>query len=262
MDKKKTWQYPWSYKESLIIGLGFIIIGFALEIFTNGKGVQPPVFPYNLILLLQLIIFIPTVYLFIKKHFFIQWITSVPAAISAVLLMAIFVLLMGFIPQQHVPGSLLSKLVLTHIFQSWPYLFITFFLILILGFTIVKRILPFSLKNIGFFLNHAGLWLIITAASLGAGDIEKRTIYCYKNYPAWFGIDKDENKIEMPFALELTKFEIQEYNPELVLIDNETGKILTTQKQNLFLKKGEKKIISGWDVEVLDFYEYPIWFHN
>ncbi|OFY36285.1 MAG: hypothetical protein A2275_11490 [Bacteroidetes bacterium RIFOXYA12_FULL_35_11] len=262
MNKRKIWQYPWTYKESVVIGLGFILIGFALEIFSDGKGVHPPVFPYNIILLLQLIIFIPAISFFMKKHPFIQWMTSVPAAISAILLMTIFVLLMGFIPQQAIPNSIVSRIGLTHIFESWSYLFITLYLVLILGFTLVKRLTPFSIKNTGFFLNHAGLWIIITAASLGAGDIEKRTMYCYKDNPAWLGINKSGEKKNMPFALELSKFEIQEYSPELVIIDNATGKILSDQKKLLSLKKGEKKIVSEWNVEVFEYYNYAIWFHN
>jgi hypothetical protein len=255
--KRKIWQQPWQYKEGFLIALGLVITGFFIEFFSGGRGVPLPRFPFNVILFIELVVFIPVIYFFRKKHNVIRWISSVPAAISSIVLMTLLVLLMGFIPQVD-RNSVLTRLGFTHLFQSWPYFFITLYLIIVLGFTISRRIFPFRFKNTGFFLNHAGLWLVVVAASLGAGDRSRMAMYCYKDYPSWKAFDTYGKNQEMPFALELQNFTIEEYEPTLVMADIGTEKIVSENKTPFLLKEKASGSIDNWNISVDEFFLYSV----
>ncbi|MFC2119368.1 hypothetical protein ACFLSY_12075 [Bacteroidota bacterium] len=37
-EKRKIWDFPWSYKESFFIAFGIVAIGFIIELLTNSSG--------------------------------------------------------------------------------------------------------------------------------------------------------------------------------------------------------------------------------
>ena len=79
-DKRKIWQQPWSYKESLVIVLGIIIVGFSLQT-TIGSFNFYLSFPFNIYIGIGIIIFSVLSSIFKRKAFF-KWLTSVHLSVS------------------------------------------------------------------------------------------------------------------------------------------------------------------------------------
>lgn len=213
MKKKLFSQFPLGYRESLIIVFIILIIGFILQLITNTR-ITPPSFPRNLLIIIFFIVYIVITYLFVK-HPLIQWLSSIPAAVSAITGYTLLILLMGFIPQgKNNPFTIFETLGLTHIISSCEYLLITIYLLTVLGYTVVKRLRPFTFRNFAFFLNHAGLWLIISSASLGSGDIIRLVMPVNEGETIDIAFDEHKNAYKMPFAIKLLDFKIEEYPPQ------------------------------------------------
>jgi len=229
---KKLWQFPWSYRESFIISGSFAFIGFIIEFFTNHKGVITPPWPINLIIILVFLAYIIVVHNFINSPL-VKWISSVPAAISSVSVFTVLVLLLGFIPQD-VPTThgFAANIGLHHMSKSWPYFLSAFYMLTILGFTTVRKFWPLNIKNIAFTLNHAGLWLVIAAASLGSGDLYRLTMSVNRGGINNEAFDKNNRAYQIQFSIKLNSFDIQFYNPNLAIYDN--------KKEKLILDKAEK----------------------
>ena len=51
----------------------------------------------------------------------------------------------------------------------------------------------------------------------------------------WRAMDEHGKLIELPLAIELKDFTIDEYPPKLMLIDNETGRTLPERKHRTFV---------------------------
>ena len=96
--KRQFWQYPWSYREGFLIAIALVIAGFAIG-YVIDKEVKAITFPENLVTGGVIILLLLITHLFFRKHEFVKWIASVPAAISAISAYAFLVLLMGFIRQ-------------------------------------------------------------------------------------------------------------------------------------------------------------------
>lgn len=261
-------QFPWGYIESFIIVFVILIIGFILELFTS-KPIAPPAFPRNLLIIILFIVYIGTTYYFIK-HPLIEWLTTIPAAISAISLYTLLVLLMGFIQQEENNSfKILEALGLTHITTSWTYLLATGYLLIILGYTIAKRIRQFSrsfpaqtLRNLTFFLLHMGLWLIISSASLGTADLVRLVMPVNEGERTKVAFDEQNNVYKMPFTIELIDFIIEEYPPQrmtppavknfssyIIIISDSNGIQYKTQVKvnKAFSYKGWKIYQSGYD---------------
>jgi len=221
--KKTIWSFPWGYGESFAIAIGLFLAGTGIQ-FISGIVIPLPSWPRNVILLLSFVIVLFFIQRFASKNPIIHWLSSVPAAISAIALFTMLSLLMGFIHQDvHAPADALFA----NIKFSWMYLFAQVYILTTLGLTTIRR---FSLRrrNIGFLLNHLGIWLVLAAASFGAGDIERYTLQVQKGNIQWIGEDEFGNTHELPVAIALHDFTIDFYPPQAGIWDNE---------QNILLKK-------------------------
>lgn len=220
--RRKIWQFPWSYQESFIIAFSLLIVGFLAEYFSPTKAIQLPSYPVNLFVLLIFIVFLVLTQIYLKNPI-ITWFSSVPAAMSAMTVYTFLILFMGFIPQE-VDNTLASQLGFTFIKASKPFIIISVFMLTILGYIIVKRLRQkVSLRNFAFFLNHAGLFIIITTASLGSGDLIRLRLPVYENESSNMAIYDTENMAKLPFHIHLDNFNVEEFPPQLVIFDKKSG---------------------------------------
>lgn len=256
--KKKLFQFPWNFRESFIISFIILIVGFAAEFFFGGHKISLPVYPYNFIILLCLISAIVFLQLFIK-HPVIRWLSSSPAAVAVIVVFTMLILSMGFVKQTDMPGhsGIIAKLGLSHVIHSFPYLFLTLFLLIILGFTIVRRLFVKSIKNIGFILSHAGLFIVLASASFGASDITTVYMNVKEGQTEWRVYDENGRMYEMPLAINLLNFIKEDFPPNLYLADPNSGMILkdNDNKKLPEVSEGMKCKMDKWNISVLTYFK-------
>ncbi len=257
MSKKKAfWEYPWKYRESFTISIALLLLGFVIEYFVSNKNIWLPSWPTNFIIIIAFWVY----FIFLNryvKHPIVKWLSSTPAAISSISVFTFLILLMGFITQSDDgTSSFISKIGLKHVTSSWPYLLTSFYLMIILGLTVTRRFLPVKVKNLAFFLNHGGLWLVIATASLGSADSWKLSMALKEGEETNLAHEyKTRNVFEMPFKLELLDFEIEEFPPSLGLYGHEEGKLIIDKGDKLLdVKEGENEKAGDWNVFVQTYY--------
>ncbi len=247
---KALWESPWGYKESFLINLGLLLAGFALEYVLYEYKITLPGWPVNFVIIIGFILSFWISKKFLNKRIF-NFLSSVPAAVTSIGFVMFLVLLMGFIPQHRQEG-LIQQFGFTHLKNSWPYVFSAFYLLIILGHTIFKRLNKFSFKNVAFFLNHAGLWILVATASLGAADLEMFNMKLVQDRAIYFATDEDGVQHQMPFAIKLLDFDIEEYPPSLAIIDTKTSQIILKKGDELFkVDEGNKFSTENWSFEIL-----------
>jgi len=256
-EERKTWEYPWRYKESFFIVLEIILLGLIFEVLTAGRGAKTLHWPVNLFIGLGILAIIILLHIFFKKHPIIKWLSSVPAAISAISFFAFVVLLLGFIPQDDLHAHRVIRLLgLTHVKNSWLMLLSGLYFLVTLGFVALRRSTPFTRKNIGFLLNHAGLWITIAAGYLGSGDLLRvhMTVGEEQGFSDIAFNAKTREEVKLPFALKLKDFRIDDYNPKMAIFDGRNGEMINEDgKSIIMIEKGMKANLMGWQIEVLDF---------
>jgi hypothetical protein len=219
--KKALWKHPWGYRESFLMGFFLLLAGFMVEIIGSGS-VRMPAWPMNLFIIIIIVAYFFLVHYFFRNPF-VKWLSSVPAAIASISFFTLMVMLMGFIQQgsAYASDTWYGQLGLTRITSGWPYLFTAVYLLVVLGFTIVRRIRVFTLNNIAFLLNHAGLWVIVVAASLGSADMWRLSMQLNKRHPETTAYDGNRQAYDVGIGMLLLDFSIEEYPPEIGLMRNE-----------------------------------------
>jgi len=258
---KPLWEHPWKYRESFLFSFLILVVGSVISVLFRGKGIEPIGAPYNVIIAFVFVSLLLFIHVNYRKRPFVIWLASVPAALNAIVLFTSMVLLLAILPQE---VEYKSKFVLlcglSHVKTSWLFLVTETFFLTTLGMVILKRCFPLNGRNIGFFLNHFGLFLTLLAVTLGGGDIKRLEINLLKEgNESNIGVSAEGVMIKLPFSLRLLDFTIDEYNPRLAIVDVHSG-IYKDLKGASFpmIDKDLKVLLDKWQFQVLDFLPHAL----
>lgn len=250
------WKKPWGYKEGTIICLALIIIGILLQGCTGKIDWSCMAWPVNIILFSVYLLVLIIMHLSRKKIYLFSWMGSYTAAVSALSAVVILTVIMGLtrqIPSHHEVSGMASWLGFSQMLSAWPFVLLFTWLIALLGMVIAKHIYPFSRQKLPFLFSHAGLFLAVTGAVAGSGDIQRLKMTTVAGKPEWRAYNERQQLIELPIAIELTDFSIDEYPPRLMLIDNATGKAWPEGKPVHILLEENTTTgqLDNWHIEII-----------
>lgn len=249
--KRSIWQSPWSYREGILIVLGLTLIGIIWQLTLPASALQIPAWPGNLYLGLAFTALLAAGHLFFRKSLPVKWLSSIPAAVTSAALFCGLAILMGIVPQSPSGSEIITRLALNQLTGSYLYLLANGYFLSCLGLATLKRLFPFKLKNIGYILNHLGLWLTLTAASLGSSDLQRLSMDCIEGKVEWRARNEKGQLLELPLAVELKDFRLEEYPPKITLIDHQTGKIVLQNKKSQYFSLADAPCKLGeYQVEV------------
>ena len=103
---------------------------------------------------------------------------------------------------------------LNNMLSFWPFVLTYVYIAVILGQIILRRTLHFTnwRRNIPFLLNHLGLFLAMTTATLGNADMQRLKMITMKGEPEWRALTSQQQIVEMPIAIELKEFIMETYD--------------------------------------------------
>ena len=206
------WNKPWTFKEGFLIGGGLLFAGLALQLSAGPVEWEAFAWPANGIVLAGFLAIIALFFLLKKKVYAFQFISTYQAAIPAMVYAVLLTIIMGLTRQQ-VDGTWLNNML-----SFWPFVLIYVYITVILGVITLKRI--YSLithhshltSNLAFLLNHLGLFIALTTATLGNADMQRVKMITAVGEPEWRALNQKGAIIEMPLAIELKRFIMETYD--------------------------------------------------
>ena len=206
------WTKPWNMKEGFLIGGGLIFAGLMLELSVGSVVWEAFAWPANGIVLAGFLAIIAIVFLFRKKVYAFQFIGTYQAAIPAMVYAVVLTIVMGLTRQQ-VNGTWLNNML-----SFWPFVLVYVYIAVILGVVTLKRIISLTshhsplTSNIAFLLNHLGLFIALTTATLGNADMQRVKMITTIGEPEWRALTQEGVVKEMPIAIELKRFIMDTYD--------------------------------------------------
>ena len=201
------WTKPYGMKEGFLIGGGLIIAGLMLELSVGPVNWDAFRWPVNGIVLAGFLALITIIFLLRKKVYGFLFIGTYKAAIPALVYAVVLTIIMG-LTRQEVNGTWLNNML-----SFWPFVLTYVYIAVILGQIILRRTLHFQWKrDIPFLLNHLGLFLAMTTATLGNADMQRLKMITVKGETEWRALTPQQQVVEMPIAIELKEFIMETYD--------------------------------------------------
>ncbi len=247
------WNNTWGIKEGIMTCGGLIAIGLVLHLFTGAVDWNNFAWPFNIYILVIYAIILIMLFILRKKLYFVRLAMTYNAAVPSLIAVVFMTFVMGVIKQ--VSSSAMGDVsIFNRMLSFWPFILVYLWMTSIVGLVSIKHLASFRITGIPFLLNHFGLFVALVAATLGSADVQRLTMNTRIGQTEWRATDADGRLHELPLAIELVNFSIDEYPPKLMLIDNSTGNALPFDSpEHLMLEDGIKTgRLSGWNIEILD----------
>ena len=222
------WIKPWTMKEGSLIGGGLICAGLMLELSVGPVVWEAFAWPANGIVLAGFLAIIAAIFLLRNKVYACRFIGTYQAAIPTLVYAVGLTIIMG-LTRQTVNGTWLNNML-----TFWPFVLTYVYMAVILGVVILRR-----LRDIPFLLNHLGLFLAMTTATLGNADMQRLKMITTVGESEWRALTQEGAVREMPLAIELKQFIMETY-------DDGSPKRFASEIQ--ILTKSGKKIQATVDV--------------
>ena len=211
-------------KEGFIIGGGIIFAGLILELSVGPVVWEAFEWPVNGIVLAGFLALIATVFLLRKRVYAFRFIGTYQAAIPTLMYAVLLTIIMG-LTRQTENGTWLNNMLV-----FWPFVLIYVYMAVILGVTVLRR-----LNNIPFLLNHLGLFIAMTTATLGNADMQRLKMITMVGEPEWRAMAQNGAIREMPLTIELKQFIMETYDDgspkryaSEIQIQTKSGKMIET----------------------------------
>jgi len=247
-----VWTKPWTFKEGFLIGGGLIFAGLMLELSVGPVVWEAFAWPANGIVLAGFFVMLTAMAYLRNKVYAFQWLSTYQAAIPAMVYAVVLTIIMG-LTRQNVDGTWLNNML-----TFWPFVLIYVFISVILGLVTLKRlshIVNRKLLNrrwldVPFLLNHLGLFIALTTATLGNADIQRVKMITAIGEPEWRALMPDGTVREMNLAIELKKFIMETYDDGSPRRFASEIHILTKSGKNIetFIDVNKPYEVDGWKI--------------
>ena len=195
-------------KEGFLIGGGLICAGLMLELSVGPVVWEAFAWPANGVVLAGFLAIIALIFLLRNKVYACRFIGKYQAAIPTLVYAVVLTIIMG-LTRQTENGTWLNNML-----AFWPFVLIYVYMAVILGVTILRRLTHLTSwrRDIPFLLNHLGLFIAMTTATLGNADIQRLKMITVTGESEWRALTQEGAVREMPLAIELKQFIMETYD--------------------------------------------------
>lgn len=251
------WFKPWGYKEGFAVCGGLFLVGTLWQALLGKCTLSWLAWPVNMYAGIVYVLLLLALYVFFRKYYFVRWMGSYQAAVTAMISLVLLTVIMGLTRQLRPEATVTgidAWLGFSQMLSACSFVLLFFWFVTLLGMVILRRVHHLSWRDLPFLLNHLGLFLALTGAVLGSADMQRLEMTTQVGKAEWRALNRQKEILELPLAIELHDFTIDEYPPKLMLIDNESGKALPAGKPENVLVEDDfnQGNLLDWEIEVTD----------
>lgn len=237
--------------EGSAIVAGLLIVGIMLQLSVGPLNWDIFLWPANIITLIILIVALIAVYAARHRFYFCRFISTKQAAVPAIAAACLLTIVMGLVRQVNATQEPADPIGISKMLSFWPFILVYVWMTIIVGEVAIGQASHFTLQRLPSLLSHIGLFIVLACGTLGSADMQRLRMYCEQGKPEWRGLDAWNNVHELPVAIQLDKFTIDEYPPKLMMIDSNGSPVPAKKPQTLLIDSTfSRGQLQGWTVTV------------
>ena len=250
-------------KEGFLIAGGLLVAGLMLELSVGSVVWDAFRWPVNGIVLSGFLVLVAIIFLLRKKVYGFRFVGTYKAAIPALACAVVLTIVMGITPQISPTAAPEGSAWLNNMLSFWPFVLIYVYIAVILGQVVLSKVKmlansltsphsphPSLLSPLTSLLNHLGLFIAMTTATLGNADMQRLKMITVKGEPEWRALNAQQQVVELPLAIELKQFIMETYDDGSPKRFASEIQILTKSGQNLqtTVEVNKPVEVEGWKI--------------
>ena len=178
-----------------------------------------------------------------------QWCDR-PAYIVSLASMLVLTLIFGLVRQDGSTDGWTGALGWTDMASSWVFNLFLFHFLTVMGLKAVDDVWHWKARKGANVVMHAAFFVIVAAAFFGSGDLQRVRVVTALGYPENRGTLEDGHRVDLPFALVLKEFSLEEYPPRVYLASSASMADFVVMEG-----EGSNGQLGDWQVECREYLE-------
>lgn len=238
----------WGYKRAFLRCVLLFVVGAALQLTLGDFENKFLRYPWGLIFAINYLYLLLLVYMQAAKWKWLQQLYDGYASISSLSSLVVLTIIFGLTRQDPASEGIVGALGFSRMTSSWIFNIFLFYFITMLGLTVMRDMHHWRQVRWVALLSHAAIFIGLMAAMFGSADKLRVRLNLQLDRMTYVGATDDDEQYELPFALTLREFKMEEYPAKLFLLDTHTE---TSSKEFVLADEvGAECEIDGWRISV------------
>lgn len=238
------------YKRAFLQCLLLFCVGVVLQILFGDVPADALKMPWSIIVALNYSYILVIIYALRSR---VRWIASLfdtAASVAVMTWMMLLCIIFGLVPQNPNIGGIVGDIGLSRMSHSYPFCLMLGYMITTLGLKAVDDIYHWRQQRLLTLLLHSSVFVALAVSFISGGDKERVKMVVPVGHTVHQGYDVAKNRVQLPFAISLEEFVLEEYPPTLTIYDVATEQ---SSREHIVLGEEQSSVLSGYEVDVEEY---------
>ncbi len=238
----------WGCKRAFLRSALIFAVGVVLQLVVGDLDNSFLRYPWGLIIAVNYLYLLILANIYSDKWQWVRRLSDHYASASALASMVVMCIIFGFTRQDVATEGLVGALGFSRMTSSWPFNLLLLYFTTTLGLMAIDDVRHFRQRSVARLMSHVAPFVAIAAMMFGSGDKLRVTLRTSLDKTVYVGVDRNGESVELPFAITLREFRMEEYAPKLYLLDTKSE---TSSREFLSVESvGNKMQIGDWELSV------------
>ncbi|MBR5864183.1 MAG: cytochrome c biogenesis protein ResB [Alistipes sp.] len=238
----------WGYKRAFLRCALLFVVGAALQLALGDFENKFLRYPWGLIFAINYLYLLLLIYVQSAKWSWLKQLYDGYASVSSLASLIVLTIIFGLTRQDPATQGIVGALGFSRMTSSWIFIIFLTYFVTTLGITTIRDLHHWRKVRLATLLSHAAVFVALAAAMFGSADKERVTVNLALDRMTYEGVTRDGEPYELPFALTLKEFKMEEYPAKLYLLDTKTEE--SSEEFLLVEREGVEANIGGWELKV------------
>lgn len=238
----------WGYKRAFLRCALLFVVGAALQLALGDFENKFLRYPWGLIFAINYLYLLLLIYVQSAKWSWLKQLYDGYASVSSLASLIVLTIIFGLTRQDPATQGIVGALGFSRMTSSWIFIIFLTYFVTTLGITSIRDLHHWRKVRLATLLSHAAVFVALAAAMFGSADKERVTVNLALDRMTYEGMTRDGEPYELPFALTLKEFKMEEYPAKLYLLDTKTEE--SSEEFLLVEREGVEANIGGWELKV------------
>ena len=236
----------WGYKRAFLRCALLFVAGTTLQMGLGDIDNSFLRYPWGLIIAINYVYLLVLIHFQQERWSWLKRLSDHYACTSSLVAMILMTMIFGLTRQDPATEGLVGALGFSRMTSSWSFNILLLYFTTTTGLAVMDDLHHIRKRRLAAVMSHLAVFVVLVAGIFGSGDKVRVSVNTQLNKPVHMGVDRAGKPTQLPFAITLKEFKMDEYPPKLYMLNTATQ---TSSRDFLSVEEvGASMIVDGWEL--------------